>query len=128
MLSLEAIGARQGVETFPPELDVDRLAELEINQAISLALCEDLVDTLRDRGRADLEPAVAAFAEKGRRSLGLARSHRSRPSRHGKPEVPSGVEVEALEAELATVLKSRSWRLTEPLRRFGARLRARRAR
>ncbi len=128
MISLEAIGARQGIETFPPELDLDRLAELEINQVISLALCEDLLDTLRDRGRTDLEPAVAAFAEKGRRSLGLARSHRSRPSRHGRNEGPSGVEAEALEAELATVLESRSWRLTEPLRRLGAHLRARRAR
>jgi len=128
MLSLEAIGARRGVETFPPELDLDRLDELEINQEISLALWEDMLDTVRDRGRTDLEPAAAAFAEQGRRNLGLARSHRSRPSRHGKPEAPSGVEVEALEAELATVLESRSWRLTEPLRRFGARLRARRAR
>ena len=128
MISLEAIGARQGVETFPPELNFERLADLEINQVISLALCEDLLDTLRERGRTDMEPVVAAFAEKGRRSLGLAQTHRSRPSRHGRSEGPSGVEVEALEAELATVLESRSWRLTEPLRRVGARLRARRAR
>ena len=126
MISLEAIGKRQGMETFPPELDVSRLDELEINQRISLVLCEDLLDNVRDRGRTDLEPAVAAFAEKGRRSLGLAKSHRSRPSRHGKPEAPSGIEVEELKAELATVLGSRSWKLTKPLRRLGDRLRARR--
>jgi len=128
MISLEAIGRRQGMETFPSELDVGRLAELELNQVISLTICEDLLDTVRDHGRTDMEPAVAAFVEKGRRSLGLAKSYRSRPSRHGKPEAPSGTEVEALEAELATVLESRSWRLTEPLRRLGSKLRARRAR
>ncbi len=121
MISLEAIGKRQGIETFPPELDVGRLDELELNQLISLTLCEDLLDTVRDRGRTDMEPAVEAFAEKGRRSLGLAKSHRTRASRHGKPEVPSGVEVEELEAELETVLASRSWQLTKPLRRLRAR-------
>jgi 8-oxo-dGTP pyrophosphatase MutT (NUDIX family) len=128
MISLEAIGARQGVETFPAELDVGRLAELELNQRISLALCEDLLATVRERGRADMEPAVAAFVEKGRRTLGLAKTYRSRPSRDGVPETMSGVEQEALEAELATVLESRSWRLTKPLRQLGDRLRARRGR
>lgn len=128
MISLEAIGARQGVETFPPELDVNRLYELDINQEISLVLCEDLLDTVRDQGRTDMEPALEAFVEKGRRSLGVARSHRSRQSRHGKPEAPTGQEVEALEAELETVLGSRSWKLTAPLRRLGARLRERRSR
>ncbi len=126
MISLEAIGARQGVETFPAELDVGRLAELELNQRISLALCEDLLATVRERGRADMEPAVAAFVEKGRRSQGLAKTYRSRPSRDGVPETLSGAEQEALEAELTTVLESRSWQLTKPLRRLGDRLRARR--
>ncbi len=133
MISLEAIGARQGVETFPPELDFERLDELELNQRISLTLCEDLLATVRDRGRTDLEPTVAAFVEKGRRSLGLAQTYRARPSRSGVPETLSGVELEALEAEvetlegqLKTVLESRSWRLTKPLRRPGNRLRARR--
>jgi hypothetical protein len=124
MISLEAIGARRGVETYPPELDVDRLYDLELNQEISLVLCEDLLDTVRDHGRTDMEPALEAFVEKGRRNLGKARSYRSRPSRHGKARTPSGVEVEALEAELESLLGSRSWELTEPLRRLGARLRA----
>lgn len=126
MISLEAIGARQGVETFPPELDVNRLYELEINQEISLVLCEDLLDTVQDQGRTDMEPALEAFVEKGRRTLGVSRSHRSRQSRHGKPKAPSGLEVEALEAELESVLESRSWKLTAPLRRLGTRLRQRR--
>ena len=128
MISLETIGARQGVETFPPELDVDRLYELEINQEISLVLCEDLLDTVRDHGRTDIEPALEAFVEKGRRNLGVPRSHRSRQSRHGRSGAPSGRDAEALEAELESVLDSRSWKLTAPLRRLGSRLRQRRGR
>lgn len=132
MISLEAIGALQSVETFPTELDVSVLAKLDINQWISLVLCEDLLATVRERGRMDLEPTIAAFVERGRRSLGLAQTYRSRPSRDGVPETMAGVEQEALEAEvetlearLKTVVESRSWRLTEPLRRIGSRLRGR---
>jgi hypothetical protein len=128
ILSLELHGARQGVETFPPELDLDLLEGFELNQTISLVIWEDLLAAIREAGRSDLEPAVAAFVEKGRRTMGLAKTYGSRPSRDGVPETLSGVEREALEAELATVLESRSWRLTEPLRRLGAKLRSRRGR
>jgi hypothetical protein len=128
MLALEMHGGREGLETFPPEMDIGLLRGFELNQTISLVLWEDLLDTSREQGRADLEAELEAFVEKGRRTLGLGRSHRSRPSRHGRVETPSGVEVEALEAELESVLESRSWKLTEPLRRLGARLRARRGR
>lgn len=125
MLSLEVYGARQAVETFPPDLDLSLLDGFELNQSISLVIWEDLLAALREAGRTDAEAAVAAFVEKGRRTMGLARTYRSRPSRDGVPETPSGAEREALEAELATVLESRSWRLTEPLRRLGAWLRSR---
>jgi hypothetical protein len=125
MLSLELHGALQGVETFPSDLDLDLLEGFELNQSISLVIWEDLLAAVREAGRTDVEPAVAAFVEKGRRTMGLARTYRSRPSRDGVPGTLSGVEREALEAELATVLESRSWRLTEPLRRLGAWLRSR---
>ncbi|MFL5873300.1 MAG: hypothetical protein ACJ75T_07495 [Solirubrobacterales bacterium] len=128
MISLELHGARQGFETFPPEMDLGILRDSELNQTISLALWEDLLDAIREQERADLEPAIEAFVEKGRRTLGLARSYRSRPSRHGTSQAPSGLEVEELETELESVLRSRSWKLTEPLRRLGTRLRARRHR
>jgi hypothetical protein len=128
MLSLELHGARQGVETFPPDLDLDRLEGFELNQSISLVIWEDLLAAVREAGRTDLEAPIAAFVEKGRRTMGLARTYSSRPSRDGVAETLSGVEQEALEAELATVLESRSWRLTEPLRRLGAKLRSRRDR
>jgi hypothetical protein len=128
MLSLELHGALHGVETFPPDLDLDLTAGFELNQSISLVIWEDLLAAAHEAGRTDLEAPIAAFVEKGRRTMGLARTHRSRPSRDGVPETLSGVEREALEAKLATVLESRSWRLTEPLRRLGARVRSRRGR
>lgn len=125
MISLELHGARQGVETFPPELDLGLLAGFELNQSISLAIWEDLLAAVREQGRTDMESEVAAFVEKGRRTMGLARTHRSRPSRDGVAKTMSGREQEALEAELETVLESHSWRLTAPLRRLVARWRAR---
>ena len=126
MLSLELYGALQEVETFPPDIDLDRLAGFTLDQAISLVIWEDLLDTIREQGRADLEPPVAALVEKGRRTMGLAKTYRTRPSRGGTPEALSGREQEDLEAELKTVLESRSWKLTKPMRRLGDRLRARR--
>ena len=128
MLSLELYGARREVETFPPELDLDLLAGFELDQSITLAIWEDLLAEIRKGGRTDIEPAIEAFVEKGRRTLGLAKTYRSRPSRDGVPATMSGAEQEALEADLKTVLESRSWRLTEPLRRLGSKLRARRSR
>lgn len=128
MISLEAIGAREGVTTFPPELDLGVLAGTDLTQPIALALWEDLLDHVRDCGRTDLAPPLEEFVTRGRRAMGLAQSYRTRQSRHGRHEKGTGGELEAAEAELAEVLQSRSWRLTEPLRHFGARLRARRAR
>jgi hypothetical protein len=128
MLSLELHGARQGVETFPPELDLDLLDGFKLDQQISLAIWEDLLAAVREQGRTEMEPAVTAFVEKGKRTMGLAKTYRTRPSRDGAPGTISDREREALEAELRTVLESRSWRLTKPMRRLGDRLRARRAR
>ncbi|HEX6206274.1 MAG TPA: hypothetical protein VFZ29_10775 [Solirubrobacterales bacterium] len=125
MVSLEAIGARERVTAFPPDLDLSPLAESEISQPIALTLWEDLLDHARDRGRADLAAPLEAFVTKGRRTMGLAQSYRTRQSRHGRRERGTGVRLEAAEAELATVLASRSWRWTEPLRRLGAWLRSR---
>jgi hypothetical protein len=133
MISLEAIGARDGVTTFPPELDLGVLGGAEPSTPIALALWEDLLDHVHDRGRADLARPLEEFVAKGRRSMGLAQSYRTRQSRHGCHEKGTGAKLEAAEAkleateaDLAEVLESRSWRLTGPLRSFGARLRARR--
>jgi hypothetical protein len=128
MVSLEAIGAREGVTTFPPELDFGVLAGTDLTQPIALALWEDLLDHVRDCGRTDMALPIEEFITRGRRTMGLAQSYRTRQSRHGRHQGGTGAKLEAVEAELAEVLESRSWRLTEPLRRFGAGLRARRTR
>jgi hypothetical protein len=80
MVSLEAIGARGRIATFPAELDLSLFADFEITQAISLVLWEDVLTTTRDAGRADLERAVGPMVVRGRRNLGLPPSHRYRRS------------------------------------------------
>jgi glycosyltransferase involved in cell wall biosynthesis len=92
MISLEAIGARDRIATFPPELDLDLLPELEIYQEVSLALAEDVLDTTRAVGRTDLEQAVEKLVAKGRRSLGLAPDQRLRRT----PGPPPSVRVAAV--------------------------------
>jgi hypothetical protein len=127
MITLEALGARVGVETFPPELDLDDIAAIEIKQVVLLTLWEDVLDVVRAEGRADLEPAVEEVVERGKRALGLAPSYRRRrlpgpPPLSGRstPDQPS---EERSAAVLAEVLRSRSWRMTAPLRKAGTALR-----
>ncbi|HYP56633.1 MAG TPA: hypothetical protein VEQ41_10105 [Solirubrobacterales bacterium] len=130
MVPLEAIGALDRVSTFSAALDVDRLVDEEIDQPVSLTLWEDVLDCVREARRDDLEPAVEEFVERGKRRLGLPPSYRRRRSPGPPPLRPEAKRRhrEALAAaegqrdaaaELATVLGSRSWRLTSPLRGVG---------
>jgi hypothetical protein len=89
-ISLEAIGAREQVTTFPRGLDLDLLADYEMSQMIQLVLWEDLLHTVRERGRTDLERAVEPVVVRGKRSLGLPRSYRTRLSR-GAPAAKQGL-------------------------------------
>jgi Glycosyl transferase family 2 len=84
MLSLEALGVRRQVATFPPELDLSLLPSFEFNQRILMPAWEDALDTIRAARRADLEGAVEDLVARGRRNLGLPANHRSR-SRPGPP-------------------------------------------
>jgi hypothetical protein len=77
-ISLEAIGARGRISTFPAELDLSVCAGFEIDQPISLVLWEDVLATTREAGRDDLEREVEAMVVRGRRNLGLPPSHRYR--------------------------------------------------
>jgi hypothetical protein len=95
MIGLEAIGARGKIRTFPPELDLEPLRSCRITTPLRLALWEDVLAEVEESGRADLKRAVAPMVEAGRQVVG------------------------GPEAELQTVLASRSWRLTAPLRRLG---------
>jgi hypothetical protein len=80
MISLEAFGKLERIATFPSELDLDLLADFEIELAISLALWEDTLDTAREAGRPDLERPLEKLVEKGRRAVGVAPTRRRRRS------------------------------------------------
>jgi hypothetical protein len=80
MISLEAHGALEQVETFPSELDLGLLEDFEIFLPISLALWEDLLDSVRGAGRPDLERPLQKLIPKGRRALGVAPTRRRRRS------------------------------------------------
>jgi hypothetical protein len=95
MIGLEAIGARGKIRTFPAEMDLEPLRSHPITTPLRLALWEDVLAAVEESGRADLKEAVAPLVEDGRLAV-------------GDPA-----------AELQTVLASRSWRLTAPLRRLG---------
>ncbi|MDX6634969.1 MAG: hypothetical protein QOF06_1172 [Solirubrobacterales bacterium] len=99
MIALEAIGAREEVRTFPSELDLRLLGDSPITVPLQLTFWEELLETTQRAGRSDLERPVAAHVEAGRHAV-------------GGPDY-----------ELQTVLGSRSWRLTAPLRRFAERTR-----
>jgi hypothetical protein len=132
MISLEAIGGREAIATFPAKLDLELLAEFTVPSLISLVLWEDVLETTRVTGRADLEGAVEPLVVRGRHHLGLPASYRSRGSAAG---LATGLkeaqlqlersELEAAEARarLSAVLNSRSWRWSAPLRWLGQQLR-----
>ncbi len=119
MVPLEALGKRELFPTFPPQLDLSRFAGFEITQPIALVLWEDVLATTRAAGRPDLEAPVREMVARGRQALDLPPSYRSRRS-HADAEPPA---PDAAQAQLDAVLDSRSWRLTAPLRRLGARRR-----
>jgi len=127
MITLEALGKRDRVSTFP-ELDLGAVADVVIDFELSLSLWEDLLDLTRATGRSDLEQVVAPAVERGKRALGLPSQFRRRRV-HGPPPLTappqangSSGSTRPADAEqlLGTILSSRSWRLTEPLRRLGA--------
>ena len=141
MVTLEALGARGAVTTFPPELDLDAVTSVDISQIILLNLWEDVLDSIREAGRADLEPPVEAAVERGKQRLGLPRAYRRRslpgPSPLNRkaaagPQPRHAPPLEVIDAEardlLGAVLDSRSWKLTAPLRRLGSFLRRLRSR
>jgi glycosyltransferase involved in cell wall biosynthesis len=78
MIGLEALGARSGVVTFPPELDLDAVAAVDISWPVLLTLWEDVLDATRAAGRADLERVVEGPVAQAKRQLGRAPAYRRR--------------------------------------------------
>jgi hypothetical protein len=93
MLTLEALGARDAIATFPPQLDLDAVAAIEIPQPVPLTLWEDVLDAVRAAGRADLEPAVEAAVSRGKKRLRLPPGYRRRSSPRPSPTVRTAVIV-----------------------------------
>lgn len=126
MITLEALGKREPFSVFPSQLDLSPVADIAIPNVLVLTLWQDVLDLIRERGRTDLEPAVAAIVARGKRELGLPDSFRVRTG--GPGDRLGETEREELRGRLETVLNSRSWRLTAPLRQIGRQLNRRRTR
>ncbi len=93
MIALEALGARREVVTFPPELDLDAVAAIEIPTPVLLSFWEDLLDATRAANRPDLERPVEAVVTRGRRDLGLPSHYRRRALPGPPPTVRIAVIV-----------------------------------
>jgi polysaccharide pyruvyl transferase WcaK-like protein len=80
MIALEAIGARERVTSFPPEMNLDpkALAEISMTHVVSLTLWEDLLDSVRAAERDDLEAAISPVIAKAKAELGLPHDFRRR--------------------------------------------------
>ncbi len=135
MVTLEALGMREAIATFPPQLDLDSVGRIEIPTAVRLTFWEDVLDAIREAGRDDLEPSVEAAVQAGKQRLGLPSGYRRR-SKPGPPPplrpkarrrheaaLAAAASNENAAATLSTVLASRSWPVTAPLRAVGPRLR-----
>lgn len=116
MTSLEALGARDRITTFPSQLDLDALAEVTVTHPVLLTLWQDVLDLVQERHRDDLEPAVARVVARAKEALGLPASYRLRGGTATAEASRAETERDELAARLDTVLSSRSWKLTRPLR------------
>jgi glycosyltransferase involved in cell wall biosynthesis len=95
MLSLEALGVRDLFTTFPSELDLGLVPDLEFDQRILLPTWEDALDTIRGAGRPDLERPVEALLARGKPNVGLPSSHRTRKRPGPPPTIRLAVVVPA---------------------------------
>ncbi len=86
MVTLEAFGLRDRVETMPSELDLERVVDIEIPDPFQRVLWEDVLDVARAAERVDLERAVEGPVQRAKRREGLSRGFRRR---HGEGPAPS---------------------------------------
>ncbi len=117
MITLEALGKREPFSVFPPQLDLEPVDEVEVPNVLVLTLWQDILDLIRQEGRADLEPAVAKVVASGKRQLGLPDGFRRRGAANGRV---ASAERDDFRRQLDAVVGSHSWRLTAPLRRAAA--------
>jgi hypothetical protein len=105
MAMLEAFGQLENFQTFPPRLereDLELLVPLEAEESAHLNRYEEILELMRNSSRPELAQVFEEIVARKRRAL------------DGAPDAT---------ATLEEVLNSRSWKLTAPLRRLGARRR-----
>lgn len=95
MVSLETLGTRAGIETFPPELDLALLADFDVGLPLALALWEDALDATRAARRSDLERPVEGLVARGRQALHRGPRERGRRVPGPPPSVRIAVVVPA---------------------------------
>jgi glycosyltransferase involved in cell wall biosynthesis len=95
MVTLEALGLRGEVETFPSTLDLDAIADIDFSQPPQQTFWEDVLDAARAAGRIDLERAVEGPVQRAKRTQGLPPSFRRRRSPGPAPSVRIAVVVPA---------------------------------
>jgi hypothetical protein len=92
MVTLEALGVREQIATFPPGLDLGAVTAMEIATRMSLGYWEDMLDAARVASRADLEQAVEAVVVRCKRRLGLPPGYR----RRSFPGPPPSIRIAAI--------------------------------
>lgn len=78
LMTLESLGLREAVETFPPELDLAAVADIELAQPVLRTLWEDVLDAARAARRTDLERPIEQVLGRAKRKLGLPPDFRRR--------------------------------------------------
>jgi glycosyltransferase involved in cell wall biosynthesis len=114
MVTLEVIGARAEITTFPPELDLDAIGEIEFAEPVLMNLWQDILDGARAAGRTDVERPVQRVVARAKSLIGLEPDfrQRSRPAPpptvriavvvpvHGQPQFLAGAVRSAVEQRI----------------------------
>ncbi|HET8536246.1 MAG TPA: glycosyltransferase family A protein [Solirubrobacteraceae bacterium] len=89
MATLELLGARAAVKTFPPELDLAAIGEIELADPLLLGFWQDILDGARAEEHAELERPVGRVVARARRLIGLEPDYRRRST----PAPPAPVRI-----------------------------------
>lgn len=111
MVALEAVGALDRCPTFEEPLDLDAVAALTLPTEELLDWWEDNLRLASRGGRPELAAAVETCVTANRARFAVERD---------APRAAAEARAAGLSQQLDTVLGSRSWRLTAPLRRAAA--------
>lgn len=117
MAALDAVGALERCPTFAEPLDLGAVAALRLDNPVLPPHWRGTLQLAREQdARPELIAAIEAALE--------VNEERNSESLEGQLAAAEA-QAKALEGELRTVVSSRSWRLTAPLRRVGSTARRR---